>query len=195
MNSSDACSPGNSTTNTVTITYVSKYGVTKTEVFPANTFFNCEDYTVTTYAVDICGDPTNPNCWSDHAFGEANFQTVPWSLVFESTGANNFENGQINQDIIINDFWDGNSRATSNYPAFAYCHLLDESGHTDWYLPAHNELLAAWENLSSRSLFTSDIYLLSTEASNFNNWRLFTYSGIDMSVYTKTNYRTIRCMR
>ena len=46
VDSSEECSAGDSVTKQVTITYVSKYGLEKTEVFPVDTFFNCEEYNV-----------------------------------------------------------------------------------------------------------------------------------------------------
>ncbi|MBT7241325.1 MAG: DUF1566 domain-containing protein, partial [Candidatus Diapherotrites archaeon] len=46
INSDDLCSTGDSATKTITITYVSKNGITKTETYPADTFFDCEEYTV-----------------------------------------------------------------------------------------------------------------------------------------------------
>ena len=46
VDSSEICDLGKSVSKTVTITYVSKYGLTKTERFPVDTFFNCEDYVV-----------------------------------------------------------------------------------------------------------------------------------------------------
>jgi len=53
IDSSDACSTGDGTTNTVTITYVTRNGITKTEVYPAETYFSCENYTVSLLA-DQC---------------------------------------------------------------------------------------------------------------------------------------------
>ena len=53
INSDDLCSTGNSTTQTVTITYISKNGIRKTETYPINTYFNCENYTVNLLA-DQC---------------------------------------------------------------------------------------------------------------------------------------------
>jgi len=57
IDSSDACSAGDGTTNTVTITYVSKNGITKNEVYPADAYFSCENYTVSLLA-DQCSIAT-----------------------------------------------------------------------------------------------------------------------------------------
>jgi len=50
VDSSEACVLGEGASKEVTITYVSKYGLEKTEVFPVDTYFNCEDYTVSLLA-------------------------------------------------------------------------------------------------------------------------------------------------
>ena len=50
IDSSDICSAGDGITKQVIITYVSKNGITKTEVYPVDTFFSCENYTVSLLA-------------------------------------------------------------------------------------------------------------------------------------------------
>ena len=50
IDSSDVCSTGDGITKQVIITYVSKNGITKTEVYPVDTFFSCENYTVSLLA-------------------------------------------------------------------------------------------------------------------------------------------------
>ena len=44
--SGESCVEGENATRQVKVTYYSKYGVQKTEVYPASTFFDCESYSV-----------------------------------------------------------------------------------------------------------------------------------------------------
>ncbi|MFA5763612.1 MAG: LamG-like jellyroll fold domain-containing protein [archaeon] len=46
VSSNDACSEGTNTTKQVRVTYYTKYGVQKTEIYPLSTFFDCESYSV-----------------------------------------------------------------------------------------------------------------------------------------------------
>ena len=64
IDSSDVCSTGKGVTKQVTITFVSKNGITKTEVYPASTYFSCENYTVSLLAnqCEVCSTLV----WSDY---------------------------------------------------------------------------------------------------------------------------------
>ena len=76
IDSSDACSTGDGVTKTVTITYVSKNGITKTEVYPADTYFSCENYTVSLLAdqCEVCssasydGNANDANVLAGYSF-------------------------------------------------------------------------------------------------------------------------------
>ena len=46
VDSSDVCSTGDNVSKDVIVTYVSKHGITKKEIYPAKVFFACENYTV-----------------------------------------------------------------------------------------------------------------------------------------------------
>jgi len=63
IDSSDACSSGDGVTKQVTITFVSKNGITKTEIYPVDTYFSCENYTVSLLAnqCEVCSTLV----WSD----------------------------------------------------------------------------------------------------------------------------------
>jgi hypothetical protein len=64
ISSSDVCDEGGKLANDVVITYVTKHGLVKTERYPANTYFECQDYSVTFLAdqCEVC--PTL--VWSDY---------------------------------------------------------------------------------------------------------------------------------
>jgi len=46
VDSGDVCSTGSSTTKTVIVTYYSRHGIQKKEIFPTDVYFDCEDYSV-----------------------------------------------------------------------------------------------------------------------------------------------------
>ena len=46
VSSNDFCSEGTNSTQQVIVTYYSKYGLRKTEIYPAKAFFACENYSV-----------------------------------------------------------------------------------------------------------------------------------------------------
>jgi len=60
--------------------------------------------------------------------------SIPWSTEYVNTGATSATDGAANQQWIVNN------KTLSQYHAFQLCENLDRHGHTDWYLPARNEL-------------------------------------------------------
>ncbi|MFA5763722.1 MAG: DUF1566 domain-containing protein [archaeon] len=58
--SGESCVEGENATRQVKVTYYSKYGVQKTEIYPASTFFDCESYSVNLLAsrCEVCSSAT-----------------------------------------------------------------------------------------------------------------------------------------
>lgn len=92
-----------------------------------------------------------------------------WSSVNVDTGADDEENGKVNQDWIVNN------ATITDYPAFKECDDLNQAaslGYTDWYLPSRVEMAYIWaikDNLTASGSvqnFTADEYWTSTEASS-----------------------------
>ncbi len=90
----------------------------------------------TTPAVVPCvsGDATNPDCWSTATSSLAWGPDVITNIQDETNGAAN------TSALILRE-----TNNSESYPAARYCYDLNEGGHTDWYLPAINQLNAGLE--------------------------------------------------
>ncbi len=84
--------------------------------------------------------------------------------------------------------------AVSTLPAINLCDTLDRHGHTDWYLPARDELDHLYTNRTVIGGFTTSPYWSSTENSSTGAWRQFFDGGAQLS-HTKTNSLDVRCIR
>jgi len=132
----------------------------------------------------VSSDPTNPNCWSTQA--SSTFIWGPTNLV---TGAESTTDGVANAATLV-------AIPGDNYPAAEYCDALSEGGYTDWYLPAHDELLAGWGALGLG--FFPNFYWSSTEtpyASESRAFFLYTYGPLYMENADKYQQFSIRCLR
>jgi hypothetical protein len=69
--SGEGCVEGENATRQVKVTYYSKYGVQKTETYPADTFFDCESYSVNLLA-SRCPDVGGSTCTLDGTASDAN---------------------------------------------------------------------------------------------------------------------------
>jgi hypothetical protein len=107
-----------------------------------------------------------------------------------TTGAQNEINGASNTAIIAN--------LSGTYSAADYCANLVEEGYDNWYLPAKDELRAAYEESDLNSFFSNDNnYWSSTEDPEGSNWFAWYLSGYDGMVTTngKNDTLTVRCLR
>jgi Protein of unknown function (DUF1566) len=87
------------------------------------------------------------------------------------------------------------SNADSPYTAAITCHSLNEDGHTDWYLPALNELNVLYTNRVAIGNFdTANSYWTSTENDNYGAWFKNFSNGIQ-SVNAKNLAMNVRCAR
>ena len=99
-----------------------------------------------------------------------------------------------NTDGAANQAWIVANRALSQYPAFELCENLNRHGHTDWYLPAVNELNHLYTNKDAIGGFTTGgWYWSSTETSSFNAWPQRFSDGVQ-TIYVKTNNFVVRCV-
>ena len=179
IDSSDACSTGNGTTNTVTITYVSKYGITKTEVYPADTYFSCENYTVELLA-DQC-DSCEIN-FIDPVYvvdGDTVTDTVN-GLMWQT--ANYGGDGVLNWQAAL-DYCNNN---TANLPG------------SGWRLPNIIEVGLLYDNtnLSCYAPFTDVYYWSSTSVAGKNSDAYaLDYMGAAFIHFEKTSNSRVKCVR
>ena len=116
-----------------------------------------------------------------------------------STGATNINNGLSNYNTLI-----GLSNAESPYMAADACKSLNNGpnnlGHTDWYLPARNELNLLYTNRASIGNFStaqySGMYYSSTEVSSTGVCMNYFFDGSACYTYnSKNNPYKVRCIR
>ncbi len=93
--------------------------------------------TVPTIVAEVpCGDPANADCWSTAV------PDLAWSTEYFVTSLNETtsaaDDGAANTTALV-------AITGDKYPAAEYCDGLVEDGHSDWYLPAINQLTAGLE--------------------------------------------------
>jgi type II secretory pathway pseudopilin PulG len=79
-----------------------------------------------------CGDPTNTDCWSPVASG------LGWGPRDTTSGVVSPTAGAANTATLAG--------LAGSYPAADYCDALTYDGHTDWYLPAKQQLIDGLTN-------------------------------------------------
>jgi len=162
IDSSDACSAGDGTTKTITITYVSRYGITKTEVYPADTFFSCEDYTVSLLAnqCETCTTYTtrylSPGSTTVTAgyYDTNSLVTVDADLTAAniSSGVDIFGITGTSGTLVWGDY---NSTADDWYNHIDNCSILGVVDGNDWRLPTSTELIAVIASYYGENLWSS----------------------------------------
>jgi hypothetical protein len=169
---------------------------------------------------DVCGDGSIYAGLSPD--GNVPMYTTP----ADASGTYSWNNGTTNYtDMSIVNCTDGSSPGTSascqtgeantaflvgasgepDYPfaAAAYCDGLSAHGHSDWYLPAMDELNVLFSNRNARDLngtfdeigtFPNGWYWSSSEFSNQEaRWQIFNLGG--QSDFGKSNSIAVRCVR
>ena len=116
-----------------------------------------------------------------------------------STGATNSNNGLSNYNTLI-----GLSNVESPYMAANACKSLNNGpnnyGHTDWYLPARNELNLLYDNRASIGNFLTveyyGMYYSSTEYNSSSVCMNYFFNGSACYTYeSKHNAYKVRCIR
>ena len=114
--------------------------------------------------------------------------SVEWSMNLDDTGAVSQTDGAANQAWIVAN------ETLSQYPAFELCETLDRHGHTDWYLPARNELNHLYTHRNGIGAFTTSFYWSSTEHTNNYAWRQL-FSDGRQTGNDKFATHDVRCVR
>jgi hypothetical protein len=143
--------------------------------------------------VDRCShSATDPDCWST---GDVIPGYTVWSDEFVITRAQSDTSGLLNTATVM----DRNYPTTGgNYQAVEACYNLTEGGYYDWYLPAKNQLVDAYNN--NITGFQSDIYWSSTEWSGYPELYVWSVLMRPGQGNTSWNYKYIpnhlvRCLR
>ena len=150
---------------------------------------------------DTCShSASDPNCWSTAQGGLA------WGPEGVTTGVQSITDGATNTATLAG--------LTGVYPAADYCASLTEGGHSDWYLPAKNQVIAGLT--AYKSHYGSDptwggftpsplaFYWSSTEYSDDPDWYAWyadynnSYDEIFIDAFAKSDsysYYKVRCLR
>ena len=81
------------------------------------------------------------------------------------------------------------------HPVAASCDALVVHGHSDWYLPAYNELRVMYDNRNTNLAFVAGEYWSSTEVATTTARPLNMATGGTTSFRSKTDFRQHRCVR
>ncbi len=126
-----------------------------------------------------------------HVYPTDNSSGLPWGPDGVAFGATSIIDGNNNTLGIVNEHGNWNQ---GNYAAMI-CAELNAFGHSDWYLPARDELQAMYQNRSLIGNFSSGYYWSSTH----DNWGYDAYvfdafSGFSL-LQPKFNLNRVRCIR
>ena len=113
---------------------------------------------------------------------------IQWSTEAVNTGADSWTDGAANQAWIVAN------ETLGQYPAFELCENLNRHGHTDWYVPARDELDHLYTNRTAIGAFTTGGYWSSTENTSSSAWEQYFMDGDDDSTI-KSYLRDVRCVR
>ena len=111
--------------------------------------------------------------------------------------------GEANTAILVSEDSDGGVVGVQPHQAAAYCDGLSAHGHSDWYLPARDELDALYDSknagdldgtFNETGLFPAGWYWSSSEFDGNRAWFQRLSDGVQTS-FSKTSERTVRCVR
>ena len=136
----------------------------------------------------------------------ANGSTLPWNNGNASNGTvtnvTDINTGHANTDALTNGIIDSTGDSDSSaglqpHQAAQYCKDLSAHGHTDWYLPARQELSVLCTNKVAIGGFVTGPpnYWASSEQAG-TNARTYDFGGsCVLGSYTKNNNYRVRCVR
>ena len=129
-------------------------------------------------------------------------QILPWndgSSNWTETEATSFSDGPGNTSMLVNQNSNSTSGRLSPYEAADACAGLSYGGHSDWYLPALNELNTLYNNQGAIGNFTAggDTYWTSSDSSTgVTDSALYLYFGNDgTGGASKNSLFPLRCVR
>lgn len=127
------------------------------------------------------------NCTGTRLAQNWNNGTSNWT----TTGYTNGNTGKANSAGLF-----ALADAGAPYAAASACENLNENGHTDWYLPALNELNMLYVGKGAIKNFDTggNVYWSATEGSNGSAWTERFSDGNQLNV-TKLNAFILRCVR
>jgi len=135
-------------------------------------------------------DPNNPTC------GGTDYNEYQWSTEDHDTKAYSYNDGQ---NISSGNTYKLMGRAASvadTYPAAEYCANLVLNGHSDWYLPARDELVNFENNKSAIGGFMEDGYWSSSDQKFYiYNARTVLFSDSANAPGNKSFTYPVRCAR
>ena len=181
IDSSDACSTGDGVTKTVTITYVSKNGITKTEVYPADTYFSCENYTVSLLAdqCEVCssasydGNANDANVLAGYSFYSNNDTLLYGTIDTITPGASStlFTSGYYASDFNLSviDIDLNADNISSGVDIFGITGTASAGATLVW--GDYNSTADTWFNHMDNCSILGSV--------DVNDWRLPTYDEMD----------------
>lgn len=112
-----------------------------------------------------------------------------------NVGVSNYNTGFSNTNTLIANDSDTSVGGTQPHQAAQSCADATAHGHTDWYLPARNELQVLYDNRAAVGLGSSGLYWSSTE--NLQNYahRLDFSDGNWFTTIGKQGAYSVRCVR
>ncbi|MCP5299107.1 MAG: DUF1566 domain-containing protein [Chromatiaceae bacterium] len=111
-----------------------------------------------------------------------------------ATGQTSVANGATNTANLITIDSDSGTGGMQPHQAAQLCADLNAHGHTDWYLPALDELHVLYANQGAIGGFTQLLYWSSTESSSNLAWRdRFNY--VNQNANNKDDVYAVRCTR
>jgi hypothetical protein len=123
-----------------------------------------------------------------YVYPEDNSTGIQWyNGSYVTTNALSTTDGAANTDSIIK------YQGAGDYAAYL-CDTLNAFGHSDWYLPAQDELNALYQNKDAIGGFSSDGYWSSTESDDSSAWDQFFGSG-NQDLSGKSSGFRVRCVR
>ena len=136
---------------------------------------------------------TDPTCSGSSSIRtwNANFAHTD----YQDTGASAYNSGFDNSYLIVTIDADGTETGFQTHRAASDCTDLTYAGHTDWYLPAPNELSVLYNNRVAIGNFESNDYWSSREAATASAGGLDFSDGSTIASITKNSSNYVRCTR
>ena len=175
--------PGSPETSSVTVQASDESGNTVNRTFDISVASSCPT------PGDTCSDGSvfagDTNLYVTNVNLDTSVKWKTYSGAFD-INPNSETDGQANHE--------NRSGTLSSFPAFELCENLGRHGHTDWYLPAKDELNTLYINSAAIGGFISAELWSSTESSTHHAWYQRFSDGLQ-SYQSKVYGYAVRCVR